>query len=119
MAMAEWMIDGILVACYVLLSLAVLAVLVTAGVSVAKRYGAVADVRGVAPVRIAVSIIVMLFVVLALTFFFGSSEAVTVNGREYVDTLWIRLSDMLIGTVAVLLLLAVMLICFGSLLIRK
>ena len=45
MAMAEWMIDGILVVCYVLLLLAVLAVLVTAGVSVAKRYGADVDVR--------------------------------------------------------------------------
>lgn len=117
--MADWIIDCVLVACYALLLLAVLAVLSAAGASVVKNRRKVVDVKGVPSMRIAAFLMILLLVVLVSSFFFGSAEALNVNGREYADVMWLRLSDMFIGTVAALLVLAVLLICFGRLIVRK
>ena len=52
-------------------------------------------------------------VTLALTFAFGSSEPLPVNGRVYGDELWLKLTDMFIGTSAVLGFVAVSLVAVG------
>ena len=63
--------------------------------------------------RIALGVALLLVVTLVLTFVFGSSEPLPVNGKVYGDELWLKLTDMFIGTSAVLGLVAVALVAVG------
>lgn len=51
---------------------------------------------------------------LVLTFALGSSEPMLVNGAYYADWLWLKLSDMLVVSSVVLLLVAVGAVAFGA-----
>lgn len=48
----------------------------------------------------------LLLVVLLITFLFGSGQPFKVNGHLFADTLWLKITDMLINTTLVLFFLA-------------
>lgn len=50
---------------------------------------------------------------LIVTFACASTSPIKVNGNEYAETLWLRLSDMLIFSSCVMILLATMAVAFG------
>lgn len=55
----------------------------------------------------------LLFALLTLTFLFGSTEPVLVNGVKYTDTLWLKLTDMFLNTSLALFVVAALGVAFG------
>lgn len=117
--MSEWIIDGILTAGYVILTLALIIMLVSLALSVCRRNTALAKVKGLPSASIAVASVSFLVVVLVVTFLFSSSNTLVVNGKEYADWLWLKISDMFIGTIVVMTLLAVLFISIGGIIVRR
>ena len=113
------MIDGILAAGYGLLTLTVIIMLVSLVISVHRRNTMLVMVKGIPAAGIALASVLMLVVVLVVTFLFSSSNTIVVNGKEYAERLWLRISDMFIGTIVVMALLAVLFICIGGMLVRR
>jgi hypothetical protein len=66
--------------------------------------------HGVHARTIALSTLALLVLTLVATWLLGSKEPLNVNGETYDNTLWLRISDMLIGTTLVLMILAVAII---------
>lgn len=60
--------------------------------------------NGIPVARIAWATAGGLLLVLLLTFCFGSTEAVSVNGQMFTDAFWLRLTDMFINTSLLLIL---------------
>lgn len=63
--------------------------------------------------RITVATVVLFVVTLALSFAFGSTDPLPVNGHMFSSSLWLRLADMFIVTSAVLITVAVAAVAFG------
>lgn len=69
--------------------------------------------NGIPAMRIAWSIGGLLVSSLLLTFLFGSSEPLMVNGRRFTSVFWLKLTDMFINTSIVLGVIAVAAVCYG------
>lgn len=54
------------------------------------------------------------FACLAITFGIGSTATMVINGRNFEDTLWLRLSDMFVWTSLILLAIAIATVCYGG-----
>ena len=52
--------------------------------------------------------------ILLLTFVFGSTRAMMVNGQNFADTFWLRMSDMFVNSSLLLLVLAAGVVIFGA-----
>ena len=52
--------------------------------------------------------------ILLLTFVFGSTQAMVVNGQNFADTFWLRMSDMFVNSSLLLLVLAAGVVAFGA-----
>ncbi|WP_455540956.1 hypothetical protein [Prevotella fusca] len=52
--------------------------------------------------------------ILLLTFVFGSTQAMVVNGQNFADTFWLRMSDMFVNSSLLLLVLAAGVVIFGA-----
>lgn len=63
--------------------------------------------------RIKYGVFGLLAALLVLTFLFGSTEPVLVNGVKYTDAVWLRLTDMFLNTSLVLLVVAAIGVAFG------
>ncbi len=53
-------------------------------------------------------------ILLILTFVLASAAPMKINGRSYTDWLWLKITDMLIWTSSILLLIAVAAVVFGA-----
>ena len=53
-------------------------------------------------------------VLLVATFLLGSSSPMLINGNEYGDSLWLKLSDMFVFTSLLMLLGAIVAVLFGA-----
>lgn len=51
---------------------------------------------------------------LVLTFVFGSTQSMLVNGQTFADSFWLRMSDMFVNTSLLLLTLAAGVVLFGA-----
>lgn len=110
---APLLTDTLLGYTYVLCAVAVAVAVVSMVRGAALHGGSRYETNGVPSGRIALGVALLLVVTLALTFAFGSSEPLPVNGRVYGDELWLKLTDMFIGTSAVLGLVAIALVAVG------
>lgn len=110
---APLLTDTLLVYTYALCAVAVVVAVVSMVRGAALHGGSRYETNGVPSGRIALGVALLLVVTLALTFAFGSSEPLPVNGKVYGDELWLKLTDMFIGTSAVLGLVAVALVAVG------
>ena len=54
------------------------------------------------------------FLILVLTFVFGSTQAMSVNGQMFSDAFWLRMSDMFVNSSLLLLVLAAGVVAFGA-----
>ena len=55
-----------------------------------------------------------LLAVLVLTFLLGGSDPMLINGENYADWLWLKLSDMFVITSLLMLLAGIGTVCFGA-----
>lgn len=110
---APLLTDTLLVYTYALCAVAVVVAVVSMVRGAALHGGSRYETNGVPSGRIALGVALLLVVTLVLTFVFGSSEPLPVNGKVYGDELWLKLTDMFIGTSAVLGLVAVALVAVG------
>lgn len=108
-----WMIDALLVVMYLMVAVALL----TAGYSVVnawrKRDRSQRVQNGVPTAKITWAVVGGLVVILLLTFLFGSSETMIVNGKQYAEWLGLKVSDMFINTSLVLIFAAFVGLVFG------
>ncbi len=92
-------------------------VLVVASFACSHRNGAVlgeAHVRQIPEKGIARCVWGGLALLLLTTFCFGSSASIRINGSDYADWTWLKVSDMLVYTSLVLLLCAFGAVAFGA-----
>lgn len=76
--------------------------------------GHVLDITWGVPVgKISVCVISILIATLLITYFTASDSAILINGKSYTDSTWLNLTDMLIHTSEVLLVLAVCAVVYG------
>lgn len=76
--------------------------------------GHVLDIMwGVPAGWISICVVILLVVTLAITYLTASDSAILINGRSYTDSLWLNITDMLIHTSEVLLVLAVAAVIYG------
>ena len=84
-----------------------LAVAVWAVVSTARRKGKTDSVvNGIPVTRIALSVAVVTFVVMAVTFLAGSSATINANGKPYTNAIMLKGADMFVISSGIMLLLA-------------
>ncbi len=105
---APLLTDVLLAFLYVTVAVA-LAVLAFAVVRGYKRRDRQTTENGIPVVRICWSTVAFVALSLVLTFSFGSSAPLKINGEVFTDGFWLRLTDMFINTT--LLLIAVIVVC--------
>ena len=98
---------------YILLAAALAATAVSVVRSVKTRSFSSVTSTGVPSARITAATVLLLVVTLVLSFAFGSTEPLPVNGRMFSSALWLRLADMFITTSAVLITVAIVAVTFG------
>ena len=69
--------------------------------------------NGVAAGRITIITWGVTFALLASTFALGSTDPIKVNGKDFCEGIWLRLSDMFIISSGVMILLAILAVAFG------
>lgn len=69
--------------------------------------------NGVAAGRITITTWVFTVLLLVISFALGSTEPIKVNGKDFCEGIWLRLSDMFIISSGVMILLAILAVAFG------
>lgn len=105
--------DALLCFIYALLAAAVGVCAVAVVHSLRRRDGSEKVSNGVPAARIVRITIFLLLATLILTFIFGSSEPMKINGEPFKDTFWLKATDMFINTSLVLMGVAVAAVCYG------
>lgn len=80
-----------------------------------NRNKCAAVVNNVPAARIAYIVSGSVVLLLVLTFLFGSSAPMTINGKQYAQTLWLKTADMFIFTALAMLVAAVAAVAYSSL----
>ena len=73
-----------------------------------------AVVNGVLALRIAVAVAVVTLLTMAVTFLMGSTQALRVNGKVFDGSLSLKVADMFVASSAVMILLAVAAVIYGT-----
>lgn len=107
--------DTIIIFGYVMLAIAVVAVMVSLAYSIKNKGTALRTPNGIHATAITVSVVLLLLLTLGLAFAFGSTLPIEINGQAFTDATWLRLSDMLIYSILILTAVALLLIAFGRL----
>lgn len=111
---APLLTDGLLWLMYVLVAgtLGVMAFSIIKTLKTVKIENA--KVNGIPAQKIAYSVFFGMLIVLLLTFVFGSTKAMLINGVMFSDKFWLRATDMLVNTIVILLLVSVVAVIFGA-----
>ena len=80
-----------------------------------NRNKSAAVVNNVPAARIAYIVSGSVVLLLVLTFLFGSSAPMTINGKQYAQTLWLKTADMFIFTALAMLVAAIAAVAYSSL----
>lgn len=80
-----------------------------------NRNKSAAVVNNVPAARIAYIVSSSVVLLLVLTFLFGSSAPMTINGKQYAQTLWLKTADMFIFTALAMLVAAIAAVAYSSL----
>ncbi|MBP5258502.1 MAG: hypothetical protein J6Z41_07185 [Prevotella sp.] len=76
--------------------------------------GRTGDTNGVPRRKIAISVAVITILAVIVTFVFGSSAPIIINGTQYDDTLWLKSADMFIITSLLLIMISVIILILSS-----
>lgn len=79
-----------------------------------NRNKSAAVVNNVPAARIAYIVSGSVVLLLVLTFLFGSSAPMTINGKQYAQTLWLKTADMFIFTALAMLVAAIAAVAYSS-----
>ncbi|MBF1442541.1 MAG: hypothetical protein HXN58_02260 [Prevotella pallens] len=71
-------------------------------------------VNGIPTYKISIAVFGTTLLCLVLSFVFGSSRPMLINGANYTDTFWLKVSDMFVTSSIVLLLVAIAVTAFGA-----
>lgn len=80
-----------------------------------NRNKSAAVVNNVPAARISYIVSGSVVLLLVLTFLFGSSAPMTINGKQYAQTLWLKTADMFIFTALAMLVAAIAAVAYSSL----
>ena len=111
---APLLTDALIIFMWILLGLTVLVMLLSVfhtvkTISVKQRV-----VNGIPTYKITIAVFGTTFLCLVLSFVFGSSESMVINGATYADKFWLKASDMFVTSSLVLLLAAIGASVFGA-----
>ena len=111
---APLLTDALIVFMWILLGLTVLVMLLSVfhtvkTISVKQRV-----VNGIPTYKITIAVFGTTFLCLVLSFVFGSSDSMVINGTTYADNFWLKASDMFVTSSLVLLLAAIGASVFGA-----
>lgn len=111
---APLLTDALIVFMWILLGLTVLVMLLSVfhtvkTISVKQRV-----VNGIPTYKITIAVFGTTFLCLVLSFLFGSSDSMVINGATYADKFWLKASDMFVTSSLVLLLAAIGASVFGA-----
>lgn len=81
--------------------------------SLRRMRGHTGVVNGVPALRIALGVGVGTFCIMFLSFALAPTDAVSVNGVQYADGLWLRVAEMFVDTSLLLLVAAVVAVAYG------
>jgi amino acid transporter len=70
--------------------------------------------NGVPTAKISYATVIITAISLVLTFIFGSSSTMSINGHPYSDAFWLKTADMFVNTSIILMLLAVAAVIYGA-----
>lgn len=112
---APLLTDALLWFVYVLTCVAFVAVLLSALHSVKAGEGGSGVTNGVPAARIVWFSLGLPALALIVTFAFGSTEPLLINGKPYTAEGWLRVTDMFINTSLVLIVVAVLAVAYGLL----
>lgn len=93
-------------------ALALTAWAVARSLKLAGRGGRI--VNNIPAKKIAYSTVAAIVAMLVLTFAFGSSDMLIINGQEYTDTLWLKAADMFVSSALLLVAIGVMIIIVAT-----
>lgn len=105
--------DALMVFVYVLGTVAVVVAVVSIVRSVKQHSVGDYESNGVPAAKIVYSTVALLVVSMILTFAFGSSEPLDVNGVKFTETALLKMTDMFINTSIILGVVAVAAVVFG------
>lgn len=78
-----------------------------------KRDSSDKNVNGVPAAKISMITFGFTFAMLLLTFVFGSTDSMTINGHQFSDVVSLKLTDMFVQTSIVMIVVAVAAVIFG------
>lgn len=105
--------DALLCFIYALLAAAIVVCAIAVVRGVRRRDDSEKVSNGVPAAMIVRTTVSLLVVTLVLTFVFGSSEPMKINGEPFTDAFWLKATDMFINTSLVLMAVAVAAVCYG------
>ena len=105
--------DTVLVIMYLFVLAAISVLVWSLMLAMRNRGKGTGMVNNIPAAKIACGVSCLLLVCLMVTFAFGSTDAVVVNGAKYDSAFWLRATDMFINTAIVLLVVAVSGVAFG------
>lgn len=105
--------DVLLYLMYGLVAVAIGVCLVAVYRSFKMRNGSGAEANGIPASRISYGTAGLLVGCLVLTFLFGSSQPMKINGEKFEEVFWLKATDMFINTSIVLIVIAVMAVAAG------
>lgn len=105
--------DVILVLMIVLLAAAAVVGIAAVYVGLMKRDKSDRTVNGVPAAKISTITFGVTFAVLLLTFIFGSTDSMMINGHQFTDLVSLKLTDMFVATSIVMIVLAIGAMVFG------
>ncbi|MFC2276731.1 MAG: hypothetical protein ACFNLG_05655 [Prevotella nigrescens] len=106
--------DVLLIFMWALFGLAVFAMVLSLIHSARTISGKQRIVNGIPTYRISVAVFGTTLLCLVLSFMFGSSHPMVINGANYTDKFWLKVSDMFVTSSIVLLLFAIVVTVFGA-----
>ena len=107
--------DVVLGYLYFLLVVTVIVSIVSVVRAIRQRDVNTRVVNGVPAYKIAYGSVALLVISMLLTFIFGSSTPLKVNGVAYSDTFWLKATDMFINTSIILVVVALIAVGYGLL----
>ena len=108
------LLTGAVVVFMMLMIVAALVVTVATAIRTIRRCHELSNDNLIPSARISYGVAGATAALLVLTFAVGSDDALTVNGKPFVDWMWLKMSDMFVSTALIMITAAVGLLVYGQ-----
>lgn len=110
---APLLTDALLILMIVLLIIAIIIGVVAVILGLKKRDSGDKTVNGVPAAKISLITFGFTFLLLVVTFIFGSTDSMIINGHQFTDVLSLKITDMFVASSIVMIIIAVAAMIFG------